>query len=395
MHIDSPVWLRRAANPGAMVFAILFTLESFARATLSTVIPLGAHELVGEARNVAILYTAVGIVGICGSFAIPSLIRRFRRRWVYTGGAVAMILMAILLAVHTLPAQVAAMVLRSLGASALNISMSLYIMDYIRKRDLTTVEPFRLMMSAGAWTIGPYLGIWLNESFGRGTAEASSATALIILLGYFWYLRIQDNPAVAAATKPPPSPFGAIRRFVSQPRLRLAWIIPFARSTWWAMFFVYPPIYAINSGLGETNGALLVSAGNAMLILSPIFGRLAKKIGLRRPIVFSLAGTGFFTFLAVLLFDFPWLVASVLLIAAVGTVILDSLGNIPFMRSVHPWERPQMTTVFRTYIDLSDLVPAMMFSALLTWFDLRAVFFVSGVWLMIVAVIALRLPKRM
>lgn len=395
MHVDYPIWLRRAANPGAMVFAILFTLESFSRAVLSTVIPLGALELVGDARNVAILYTCVGVTGLCGSFAIPSLIRRFRRRWVYTGGAVAMIAMAALLAVHTLPAQVAAMVLRSLAASALNISMSLYIMDYIRRRDLTTVEPFRLMMSAAAWTIGPYLGIWLNDSFGRGTAEGTSIAALVILLCYFWYLRIQDNPAVAAATRPPPSPFGAIRRFVSQPRLRLAWIIPFARSTWWSMFFVYPPIYAINSGLGETNGALLVSAGNALLIFSPLFGRLAKKVGMRRPIVFSLAGSGLFTLSAVLLYDYPWAVAAVLLFAAVGTVILDSLGNIPFMRSVRPWERPQMTTVFRTYIDFSDLLPAMLFSALLTWFDLHAVFFVSGTWLVIVAFIALKLPKRM
>jgi MFS family permease len=177
--------------------------------------------------------------------------------------------------------------------------------------------------------------------------------------------------------------------------LRLAWIIPFARSTWWSMFFVYPPIYAASSDLGEENGALLVSLGNAFLIFSPVFGRLARRIGMRRPIVFSLAGSGLCTMSAVLLFNFPWAVAAILLVAAIGTVALDSLGNIPFMRSVHPWERPQMTTVFRTYIDFSDLLPSMLFTALLTWFDLRAVFFVSGLWLVIVAFIALKLPKRM
>ncbi len=395
MHVAYPIWLRRASSPGATIFAILFTLESFARASLATVIPLGAHELLGDARDVAVLYTGVGIAGLSGSFFIPSLIRRFRRRWVYTAGAIGLVAVAGLLAVHSLPAQAAAMVLRSFAVAAMNISMSLYIMDYIRKRDLTTVEPFRLMMSAGAWTIGPWLGIYLNETFGRGTAEAVSATTLVVLVIYFWYLRMQDNPAVAAATRPPPSPIGAIRRFVSQPRLRLAWIIPFARSTWWGMFFVYPPIYAISSGLGETNGALLVSAGNALLIFSPIFGRLARRIGMRRPIVWSLAGSGLCTMSAVLLFDFPWAVAGILLLAAVGTVVLDSLGNIPFMRSVHPWERPQMTTVFRTYIDFSDLLPSMLFSALLTYFDLRAVFLVSGLWLVIVAFIALKLPTRM
>jgi hypothetical protein len=65
------------------------------------------------------------------------------------------------------------------------------------------------------------------------------------------------------------------------------------------------------------------------------------------------------------------------------------------MRSVRPWERPQMTTVFRTYIDCSELLPSILFTALLTWYDLRAVFVVSGLWLIVVAFIALKLPKRM
>ncbi|MEX0808410.1 MAG: MFS transporter [Dongiaceae bacterium] len=395
MHVSYPIWLRRASNPGAMVFAILFTFESLARASLATVIPLSAHEMLGNARDVAILYTAVGLTGLAGSFSIPFLIRHFRRRWVYTGGAIGMIVAAGLIALHTLPTQAVGMVLRSFAIAAMNISMSLYIMDYIRRRDLTKVEPFRLMMSSGAWTLGPWLGVYLNARFGHGTAEAMSAVSIVCLIVYFWYLRMQDNPAVAAATRPPPSPFAAIRRFVSQPRLRLAWIIPFARSTWWAMFFVYPPIYAKSSGLGAEMGALLVSAGNALLIFSPLVGRLAYRIGMRRPIIFALAGSGICTLLAVVLYDFPWAVAAVLLAGATGTVILDALGNIPFMRSVRPWERPQMTTVFRTYIDCSELLPSILFSALLTWYDLRAVFVVSGLWLIVVAFVALKLPKRM
>jgi MFS family permease len=142
-------------------------------------------------------------------------------------------------------------------------------------------------------------------------------------------------------------------------------------------------------------GALLVSAGNALLIFSPLVGRLAMRVGMRRPIVCALAGSGICTLLAVVLYDFPWAVAAALLAGATGTVILDALGNIPFMRSVRPWERPQMTTVFRTYIDCSELLPSILFTALLTWYDLRAVFVVSGLWLIVVAFIALKLPKRM
>jgi len=89
------------------------------------------------------------------------------------------------------------------------------------------------------------------------------------------------------------------------------------------------------------------------------------------------------------------LIAIALLVGATATVALDALGNIPFMRSVHPYERPQMTTVFRTYIDFSDLLPAAMFSVLLTFFDIRAVFVTAGLWMLAEVFAARRLPRRM
>ena len=120
-----PLWLRAVSRPGAVVFAIMFTLESFARGLIATLIPLQAYSLLHHARDVSILYTVVGIVGLASSFAIPALIRRFRRRWVYTAGIVALLLAALLLASATLLGQIGAMLTRAFGAAALNITLSL------------------------------------------------------------------------------------------------------------------------------------------------------------------------------------------------------------------------------------------------------------------------------
>ena len=76
-------------------------------------------------------------------------------------------------------------------------------------------------------------------------------------------------------------------------------------------------------------------------------------------------------------------------------MVLDGLGNIPFLRAVRPFERPQMATVFRTYIDLSDLLPAALYSLLLTFFDIRAVFFAAGLWMLVSAAVARHLPRSM
>jgi len=395
MTLSETIWLKAVSRPGRIVFAIMFALESFARALLSTIIPLQAYALLKEARDVSILNTLVGIAGLVSSFAIPFLIRRFRRRWVYTAGLVALILAAALLATHTLVGQVTGMLFRAFAVAAVNIALTLYVLDYIRRRDLIRFEPLRLGLSTLSWTLGPVLGVWLYESVAVWAGEAVSIGASSVLIGYFWYLRMHEHPAVAAATRPPPNPFKAIRRFVSQPRLRLGWFIPFSRSTWWAMLYVYPPLYLVEAGKGATLGGFIVSGSNALLALAPLLGRMALRTGIRRPIIGAFCFCGVATVAAGLLYDHPYAVCAAILIGALPCVMLDTVGNIPFMRAVRPLERPQMTTVFRTYIDLSDLLPGAVYSVLLSFFDIRAVFFACGLYMFVAAAVARYLPKRM
>ena len=392
---EQPVWLRRVTQPGIGVFGLMFALESLSRSTLAALIPLQAYAILHQARNVSLAYFAVSITGFCASFVIPLLIRRYRRRWVYTAGVVMLILCAGCLATATLTGQIAAMVLRSLAAAALNITLSLYTLDYIRKRDLVRSEPFKAVMSAASWTLGPALGVYLYREVGHGTAELLSAGAAAALLCYFWYLRMKENPAVAAATRPAPNPFRSVRRFISQPRLRLGWFIPFSRSCWWSMFFVYPSIYMVQSGKGELAGAVLLSAGNAVLFGAFYVGRLAQRRGIRPLIIRAFIGAGTMTILAALAYPWPWVAAGLLLAGALNVMVLDGLGNIPFLRAVKPFERPQMATVFRTYIDLSDLLPAALYSVLLSFFDIRVVFLAAGLWMLVAAAVSRHLPRSM
>ena len=393
-----PPWIRAVTKPGAMVFALLFALESLARATLWTIVPLQAYELLHNARDVSLLNLVVSLSSLAGGLAIPLLIRRFRRRWIYSCGVGLIMLAGLLLATGTREGQVGGMFARAFGGAATNISLMLYVMDYIRKRDLVHSEPLKMMLSAAAWCTGPFLGVFLNTQIGRGTGEMVTIASGALLLCYFWYLRIQDNPAVAAATQPPPNPIASIRRFLSQPRLLLGWFIPFGRSCWWSMFAVYPPIYMVQT-FGREQGGLwaagVVSVGNGLLFGAPLAGRLAARIGLRRPIIGAYIGMGLLTFSAGLLYAWPPAVVACLLAAACGAVTLDALGGIPFMRFVHPYERPQMTSVYRTYIDMSDVLAAALFSLLLSHFDLRAVFLASGLLAFAVATAAHQLPRSM
>jgi hypothetical protein len=136
MHVRHPVWLSAVMRPGSAAFALLFALESIARATLATTIPLQAYALLESGRAVSVAFMAVGAAGLAGSFAIPLLIRQIRRRWVYSLGALCLIGAAILLSLGGRSTLLGGMVVRVFGVACLNITLSLYIMDYIQRADL-------------------------------------------------------------------------------------------------------------------------------------------------------------------------------------------------------------------------------------------------------------------
>lgn len=406
MTADAFAWTRAFIRPGAVVFASLFALDSMARATLSTVIPLQAYAVLGSERNVSLLFFAVGWVGIVATLFIPVLVRRFRPRWVYTMAAVLLVIAPALLALASFAGLIAGLFLRTYAAACLLNLLNLYIMAYIRKRDLSRSEPLRTLFSAVAWSLGPMLGPFLYEDVSPNVAFGLSAACAVLHLIYFWWLRLEYGPALPPDETVNTNPFPHIRRYVAQPRLVLAWLLNFGRESWWVTFFVYTPIQmkemlpggvAIGSAVlpGGFIGGLVVSCGTALLFASPVVGWIARRTGLRRHMMacFLLAAAA--TAAAIFSTASPGWLAAALLLAAVGAVGLDAVSIVPFLRAVRARERTEMTMVFSLYRDSAALAPMALFALLLTFFDMPAVYGAVALGLLACAILAHWLPRSM
>ena len=389
------MWLRVVDRPGAREFALLSAVEAFSRAVIAGVIPLEANALLRDAQPISLVYAVVGIVAFTTSFLVPLLLLRLRRKWIFSAGTLSMVLAPLLMLLSEVLPFVTALQVRSLAVVCVNIALNLYILDYIRRRDFVASEPLRLAFLGISWFIGPALGIFLYTSFGLLPVCLLSAAFALFAFGYFWYLRIVENPTVAPAQKSPPMPWRNIRRYLSQPRLRLAWIIPFGRSTFWTTFFVYPPLYIIQNGGSDAIVAIMLSGGQGLLFCAPLVGRLGQRHGIRRIIIAAAVMTGVISIAAGLLQPGPLLLAGLFVLAAVGAMALDALGNIPFLRAVRHYERSEMTSVFRTYIEASQLLPAAAYAVVLSVAPLSSVFVVLGLLLLVSAWYARYLPKAL
>jgi MFS family permease len=396
-QVRHPDWLPAARAPGAGTFALLYALESIARASISSVIPIQAYDLLRNEQHVSMLYTVVALLGLSATLFMPLAIARFARRFVYTAGVAALMAGSLAFLVDTLPAQMAGMLLRVIGASALSITLNLYIMDHIRKTEFVAAESTRMAWSTLGWTAGPTLGVFLYSRYGLFAAHAVVLVSATVLLALFWYFRLSDNAAIRPGKVRAANPLANIGRFVRQPRLRLAWLIAFGRSCFWTTFFVYGPILMVATGEGELAGGLLVSAGNALLFTALVWGRAGKRFGARNVMA------GAFMVLAAMLFfaglageAAPRLAAGFLLASAFFAIALDALGSTAYMRAVRAYERPQMTAVYRTYLDLSELLPPLAYSVVLAFFGLGAVFVTLSLFCAVCGAVTFRyLPKSM
>lgn len=398
-----PTDIASSASPmprraGAYTFAAIFSFESFVRSINATVVSLQAYDILGAAQKVSVLSTCVSVTVLMTTLFLPHLLGRMKRRWAYTLGIVMLMAASLALGSHLAAGQAMGMVLRNLGAGVLNITLSLYILDHIRRGDLARTEPLRLSLSTFSWMTGPALGVWLYVNYGPWGPQIVAIAAAAALLVLFWYLRLADN--VNAAPVADSDDFSAIRnlrRFLAQPRLRLAWLIAFGRSCFWATFFIYGPLLLVEAGLGKTLGGLMISASQAVLLTAWLSGRIAQRYGVRVVITLALLICAVTSLAAGLAGTAsPYLAMGCLLLGSVSASALDGVGGIPFLRAVRHHERQRMAAVYRTYIDCSELIPGFVFAIALLFFPIGAVFVILAVALTLIGLVAWRfLPKSL
>ena len=110
-------------------------------------------------------------------------------------------------------------------------------MDFIPRRELATAESRKVLFSGIAWIIFPALGTWTWVNVGEDAPFYIATVILVILLGFFWFLRINESSSIT-----PPSPDNInvarnVKSYFSNPHMRVAYLIAVARSSSWVMFF--------------------------------------------------------------------------------------------------------------------------------------------------------------
>jgi MFS transporter, ACDE family, multidrug resistance protein len=380
------------ARRTTLTFLSLFIVPSVAQSVLLTVVPLEALRLLGTARAVTLLYIAAGLAAVVARLSIPFLVQLIRQRFVLSFGASLLIMSALLLTRGALSAFAGGLALSSFAFACIEITSNLYVLDHIPRQHLRRFEPARIFACAVPLTFGPWFGVYLQQRIAFAAPFAIAAVAAMLLLVLFWCLRLAE---LTPSSGKPPNPLRYLPRFFAQPRLRLAWGLAGARSAWWSVFYIYTPIFAVMSGLGAEAGGAIASIGTAWIFLVPLWGWVGRRYGLRPLLAAGYGTAGLMTVATAAVFHLPWVGAAALVLAGFGAEMIDGAGNLLFLRAVHPYERPEMTTVFVSYRDVAQLGPPLVCAPLLSVLALPSVFAAAGIMMLGSAALARYIPRRL
>lgn len=389
-----PLALKHTPTPQVEHFALLAGLEAAVRGTLISVMPIYAYQVMGDAQSVSLAYLAAGIVALVWGLLVPWATGIVPRRWVYTGGTL-LYVAAMALAITATDASVhAALILNAMATATTFVCFNAYVLDYVARENLGRSQSVQMAYAAAPWSIGPLTGVALQNIWGPAPFLLAGSFALV-LLTVFWILRLGNGKQIARARGPAINPVGYLARFFRQPRLIAGWFFAVMRSCGWWVYVVYLPIFCVEAGLSDKVGAVALSISNAFLFIAPMVNRWARRMSVRRSVRLAFFCCGGLMMGAALLSFMPWITVALAFASSFFLVLLDVVGGLPFLMSVKPSERTEMSAVYSSFRDVSGILTPGAAWIVLFFLPLPGIFAASAIGLFASWAIAGRLHPRL
>jgi hypothetical protein len=221
---------------GTTVFSILFLLLACYQSILLTIVPLEAHEVLGNAQRVSEIYLAVGITTMLVRQSIPWLVSVLGRKRTFAAGCGAMIVGVGLLTQRNVASLIPGMVLTTLSFAIIEVSLNLYLLDNMSRVELADFEPRRIVRTTPAWLVGPWLGVFLATHVATWVPFAVAAVVALTLFSFFLYLGLPERTRALAKPGRSLNPLRNLPRYFRQKRLVLAWLMAVGRGSWWSVY---------------------------------------------------------------------------------------------------------------------------------------------------------------
>jgi len=361
--------------------AIIGFLTSFAAAFVDTVWAVNMEKFLGNMVLVGFFSAFLTIIAFFAFFFFVPFIEKRNKSNLYSLSLALYAIIYLVFAINRNPYIFAVLAVTTTILSTLKItSFGIIIRDKSRETELSRNEGVMYTLMNVAWVIGPLLAGILSEFLGISFVFVISAIFMILALISFKVSGIRDSNLRKKIDR------NMLKNFVEFFRNKdrvLAYFIGGGVSFWWALIYLFIPMYIIEKGLPiEWVGYFLFAVAVPMIIFTYIFAKLAGKIGFKKLfkigffILFTSVISCFFVSGIPTIFGFNniYAILGILVLASVGMAMLESTVEAYFFDLMKAKEELHFYGPYNTNLEVSRLLAYSISSLILIFLPFKFIF---------------------
>ncbi|MBU1992796.1 MAG: MFS transporter [Patescibacteria group bacterium] len=359
IHIKTPY-----KNPKGRIFSWLTLMYSLGIGLALPIIPNFIKLYVHTDQNVSLFFVALAIVALFSALTSSFVFRRFSRTKILNlsllmGGLTFVALpfvsniweLTVIEFVHVW------------FRIVVWISLSLFVYDYTKKQHLGEAEGTYYTFNNIGFLIGLFAGGYIASRYGFEYTFYLAGAVLMFTLLYVLHrhfvskhTEIKYQSTKLYNLKSHRNLWANTIEYFKDNDRRKAYLASLGLSMWCCFKYTYIPLYVVYKGFqADLSGLILALSILPLIAMERMMGRYADKHGLRGPVAFGLLLYSFSLFL-VYSIDSVMAVLVLMIIASVGTGIIEPLKDMYILKHVENSEEEAFYGVFRT----SDSIGALL-----------------------------------
>lgn len=246
----------------------------------------------------------------------------------------------------------------------------LFMSDFSRGIGMARLNSrYHLWLNIGAF-FAPMVAVAISSV--AGNRAAFFASAVIYLAGWatFKYFRVVQQDKQIKPVSPRRTARALIRNtiaFFKKTGMTRAYIVNFGYYSLRAMRYLYVPIVVIENGFtNEALGWVLTLGIIPYLLLSEVMGRLVRRFGKRIWLLAGFLSFAVLSAMATVVTGYPLLV--IFIAWQISGALMESVHDLLFFDNTKKSEQARFYGIFRTSVNLPNVVAPMLGAICITMF---------------------------
>lgn len=271
-------------------------------------------------------------------------------------------------------------------------SFDILFRDESTKRELNSNEALMYSLLNIGWFIGPLIAGFILAKY--GISMVFMVSSLFIFLTFLIFLKIDPNLKKKNRDIIDSNIFNNIRNYIKDKKLRIPYLVAGGVEIWWALIYIYTPLFILDKGLGEEIVGFFLAAVTIPLILAEVeVGKMSEKFGFKKFIASGFFLLGSFA-IACFFLDNMYLILVILVLASFAMSFIEPLQDSYFFNQLkRSTDEEKFYPIYSTATDFGSFIGKFSIATILLFLHNSYAYLMIGFLMCVLGIISLKIKE--